>query len=303
METPGFRSGDQLIPHLGRLREELTVGKLPEERKPTSLPLHLELLPYSLGAACLAVSELVYSQYLVVQSVLGRAARNSTIHVLSPEDRDRMAFRVDAFLDAARRTQNGTIHYFARAYGLSLPDSLDKLVVHASGTKSPLPPYLTQLVTSYWSESGKRLKDYRDVAQHHGLVASEGRAFFRPNGDPAIFLMLPSNPEAKNPQKFRYERPAVHALPYCWKAFFELMRFVYRATKPLLAPGPGNRVRLIAIRTPVRIDSDEPEGAPLMSTTAFRRELPIFLRSLDEESNGGLGGGEEASNTGPQADS
>jgi hypothetical protein len=283
VEYPGFVSGDQLIPHLGRLRDELTVGKLPEERKPTSLPLHLELLPYSLGAACLAVSELIYSQYLVVQNVLGRAAHNATIHVLSPEDRDRMAFRVDAFLEAARRAQNGITHYFARAYGLSLPDSLDKVVAGVCGNKYPLPPDLAQLITSYWSASGKRLKDYRDVAQHHGLVASEGRTFFRPNGEVAIFLILPNNPDAKNPQKFQYEKPAVHALPYCWKAFFELMRFVYRATKPLLAPGPGNPVQLIAFRTPVRVDSDEPEGAPLTATDKFRRELAVVLRSLDEE--------------------
>ena len=302
MEYPGFVSGEQLIPHLGRLRDELTVGKLPEERKPTSLPLHLELLPYSLGAACLAVSELIYSQYLVVQSVLGHAARDATIHFLSPEDRDRMAFRVDAFLDAARRAQNGITHYFARAYGLSLPDSLDKVIARVSGSNSPLPPHLSRLITSYWLESGKRLKDYRDVAQHHGLVASEGRAFFRSTGEPAIFLILPNNPDIKNPQKFKYEKPAVHALPYCWKAFFELMRFVYRATEPLLEQGPGNPVRLIAVRTPVRIDNDEPEGATLVSTADFRRELPVVLRSLDEETNKDQCDGEKTPNTGPQAD-
>lgn len=280
MGNPSFISGDQLIPHLAHLRDQLTPTSKDEVCGLPALALQLDFLPYALGAACCAVSELLYAQSRVTAEVLGGVRRDSTFYVLSPEHRDCIAFRIDSFLDAARRAQNGLVPYIGRSLGQSLPASMDDVAKKLQTGALQLPADIGDTLQTYWRTSGQRLKYYRDLSQHHGLVASDARVFFRRTGVPAIFLLLPNNPEDKHPNALRFEKPAVHAATYCKQAFLELLGCVYSATKPLFDKGHAKVIRHF-LRTSPRINNDEPEGAPLLSTDDFRREVVASVHGLE----------------------
>jgi hypothetical protein len=195
-----------------------------------------------------------------------------------------MAFRVDAFLDSARRAQNGVVPYVSRALHMSLPQSLDDVLKKATG-RVQLPDWLRDILVQYWQSSGKRLKDYRDLSQHHALVSSDAYVFWRKSGEPAIFLVLPNNPQVKSAAALTFEPPVVHAAPYCRTAFFELLQMVYRVTHPLLAdPPPKTRIHRVRVHPGIRLGGDTPlEGCPLYTTDGFRAEVAQAIRTLQEQ--------------------
>jgi hypothetical protein len=78
-----------------------------------------------------------------------------------------------------------------------------------------LPEEIRGELTWYWEEHGKRLKNYRDRAQHMPLiVTSEAQVIVAADGTFSILLALPNNPEVTSPARLRFENPPVHAFSY-----------------------------------------------------------------------------------------
>ena len=220
MKEPPLYPGQPFLPHLGRLITQLEMTCVDAEER-RRLQLHLEHLPYTLRAAQTAIEQLV----LTANDVLAkhRPQQQGDVYMITAFYRDRLNFFVDTFLDAARRIQNAVIPYISRRYSLSLPNSLNHVMKRLASGSLGLPEPIEISLHSYWHRNGKQLKAYRDLAQHHALVASDARVFLGPGGRAVLYMALPNNPEVKNASKLSYD-PLVHAYEYVEAEFMALIR-------------------------------------------------------------------------------
>ena len=218
-----------LIPHLPVLRRQLTSSLEFGGDAFNNAHFQLELLPYCLGAASSALETLISEIETIVSDNLSSEPPESRAIILpKPEVTARLSYQVDHFLDAARRTQNAWIPYLSRRFSLSLPISLSTLMNRLKSPDLGLPEKIRHRVMEYWERHGKRLKDYRDLSQHHApLVLSEARVFRAADGTPSIWLTLPNNPEVKSSSQLSFENPTVHAFSYVRDQYCELVAFSY----------------------------------------------------------------------------
>jgi len=198
--------------------------------------------------------------------------------------RDQLSYRIDSFLEAARRTQNAVIPYLSKALSISLPASLADLVKRIEKEKVLLPENIAKDILGYWTNQGRKLKDYRDLSQHHALVASEVRVFKASVGKPAIYIALPKNPEAKDPNKLDFDDPPVQAYYYLKEQLRWLIRFCHVVTTALTVPpsGPSRSVSAsIVFRNSLKMGA----GAQLVGHTIFtdeeiRKDINEYVTSL-----------------------
>lgn len=228
----------RFLPNLGTLRHQL-MESVPEEQF-RSAYFTLELLPYSMGATYQAVLDFVAAERDLITRTTANDAEGNVVHAIGPGGRDLLSYRIDAFLDAARRTQNAVVPYMSKALSISLPNSLADVIKRLDSNKLTLPDKIAADVRGYWSHQGKRLKDYRDLSQHHALVASEVRIFYASDGRPALYLALPNNPEDKSPTKLVFDAPTIQAYFYMKDQLHWLIRFCHEITSALAKPPPGN---------------------------------------------------------------
>ncbi|HVF60185.1 MAG TPA: hypothetical protein VNJ70_10285 [Thermoanaerobaculia bacterium] len=160
---------------------------------------------------------------------------------------------IDTFLEAARRTQNALVPYISRGLSIGLKSSLGDVMKDVAQGKVVLHPVLDDLLRGYWGSYGSRLKDYRDLSQHHALVSSDARIYTDENGKPGLYLLLPSNPEAKNPAKLEFGNPSVFAFMYIREQFHKLLSTTYWVTRALFDLIPGESKQFVGhiFRDPV----------------------------------------------------
>jgi hypothetical protein len=104
------------------------VGLLTDFNELLRVNASLETLPYSLGAASLAVFDLARDQLAIV-TAKAAVEKRGTVSELSEPHRNVLGYRLDAFLDAARRTQNAIVPYLRRRFPkLGLGKSLANVV-------------------------------------------------------------------------------------------------------------------------------------------------------------------------------
>jgi hypothetical protein len=241
-------SSDFLVRHLGELRYQLGVHPSAAMTKETAecllrVELQLERLPYSLSAAAEALQSLVAAQVSIEAVHRPRLERSPSIQMLSADERNSLSFHLDAFLDAARRAQNAVIPYLRYAFATSLPKSFTQLASGLRTDKYHLPSEIKDLLLTYWDDHGLDLKNYRDLAQHYVVVASEARVFLGADGRFGIFLAIPNNPEVTSASELKYTDPEVHVFPWMLRQFEELLIFVNALTYALLDPArPLNRM-------------------------------------------------------------
>lgn len=85
-----------------------------------------------------------------------------------------------------------------------------------TGNKPPrwvaeVPVEIRRLVTSYWETSGHLIASYRDVDQHHDVLARGAMLLIGDDHLRRVSVRLPDNPQDKSRAKFSYER-AIDAL-------------------------------------------------------------------------------------------
>ena len=185
--------------------------------------LDLSMLLHSLASTHCAVLALHQAQERLIDNFQREQLRSLSYYGLRREDSAQLAFAIDAFLDSGRRTQYAILPYLSRAFGKSLKQSLNDVVKDLRSGKVSLEPSLDQLLVRYWQNGGEKLKHYRDVAQHHALIAADARIFLSAEGDIGLHLMLPSNPEAKSTSALTFGTPPVHAVPYVRGAYLQLL--------------------------------------------------------------------------------
>ncbi len=216
-------SGHQLLPYLRTLQDRYLKPLENDEERFRSAYFDLELLPYSMGATWYALSEFARLQREVIAEIGSERPKDAVFYGLPVAQRDILSFMFDNFLDSARRSQNAVIHYLSRGLKISLPGSMNVLVRRLKDETKPFPPGPRSRLLNYWDMFGKRLKDYRDLSQHHALVTSDARLIRSDEGRIGVYLMLPSNPEVKSAGKLKFGDPEVHAFPYAKREFKALV--------------------------------------------------------------------------------
>lgn len=238
------------IPHLGRLQSRIRLAGQ-EEQLSAALEGLLEQLPHSIAAAAYAALRLARAQEEAVAAILRREeADPNTIKTfqLDATVHDPAAFAIDNFLDAGRRTQNAMWPYLSKVLRLSMPKSLSRLTNMLMSNSSRVPKRIAQPIIDYWNCSGRSLKDYRDLGQHHAVVSSDGRITILPDGRAAIYLVLPNNPTEKDTAKLKYLDPRIDALHFVWKSYWDLYALVFEVTHVLLSYTTEPEMELATIR-------------------------------------------------------
>ena len=115
-----------LLPNLGLLRHQLEES-IPKDQF-RSTYFYLELLPYSLGATFQAFMDFTEAERELVSSLVSMLDSSPGPIAIGAGGRDKLSYRIDSFLEAARRTQNAVIPYLSKSLSISLPSSLADLV-------------------------------------------------------------------------------------------------------------------------------------------------------------------------------
>jgi hypothetical protein len=283
---PMYFKINELLPHLGELDSHL----LPEMSSSNYRGdvMRLEMLPYALTAMQAAFYQCVETQGRIFTRLEQRGLETGvTLHLL--EEREELGFAVDSFLETAVRCQNALIPYLevgCRATlpkSRKLPKSLADLVPKIERGDIDLGKIPNDLVTGHWKAHGKRLRAYRDLSQHFAIVSSDPRVFRGSDGRLFLYLLLPTNPEAKDPARLQYENPHVHAYMYIRDYFHRLFGIVYHLTRHLKERFPdkvnpdGTRtfvLRPLLPRAPIVFGGGHKiEGQRIMIHDEMRQEI------------------------------
>ncbi len=131
-----------------------------------------------------------------------------------------MLSEFSAFLSALRILQNQVVPLVAQT--LEIKKNVSKSMNNAMKKIDDygLPQNIVnKLKTYWWSKSGRRVKDYRDIDQHFSSIIHH--SLLEDDKEPKLLVLLPDNPEVKDPQKFTYQQE-INALPFFEQAFHEL---------------------------------------------------------------------------------
>lgn len=79
------------------------------------------------------------------------------------------------------------------------------------------------LIRRYWTKSGKSVRTYRDIDQHHFALVTH--SFLKVKPDYKLETLLPDNPEAKRIEEFTYKKK-IDALQFLEESFFALHDFI-----------------------------------------------------------------------------
>ena len=235
--------GGSLLPQVPRLRYQFCAdllknyGKLAmnfEQLRRTTA--NLEILPYSLGAASLAIFDLARDQIAIVNAKAA-VEKPGTISELSEAQRNLLGYRLDSFLDAARRAQNAIVPYLRRTVpSLNPAKSLADVVKSLMKGTLALPEPFKSDTLNYWNTYGAKLKSYRDLGQHYMIVGTPPKVFVPHKGVPALLFCLPNNPDDRPISDLRYDNPQVHVQQFVLEHFENLLTFCFAILEQLLDP-------------------------------------------------------------------
>lgn len=232
----------QFFPHFSKIPigQDIALAELADGVKGfdlndwRQLNVCLDLLPYSLGAASLAMFDLARDQAAIVEAKSEKGDRSSIAELQSAE-RNLLGNRLDSFLDAGRKAQNAVIPYLRRKFPkLSLNPSLSKVADQLTDGKLGLPEPFKSDILDYWNNCGKLLKSYRDLGQHYLIVGTEAKVYTPREGNPGLLFCLPNNPDARAFADLRYDDPQVHVQPFVVEQFLKLHEFCYTLLEHLL---------------------------------------------------------------------
>jgi hypothetical protein len=221
--------GDRLAPKVPVLLAQLASFEagLPAFRDRKA---NFAQVPFSLGGMTHAFFEFVRAQRDMIER---SPPSEGTTLVLSPDQSAPLAYALDAFLDHARRVSDAVLFLVSARHRISLPSSMPDVVARLRA-RSSLLPNERALILAYWEQYGLRVKEYRDLAQHHALLTSDCRVFRSVNGEPSVYLAIPNNPSVKSVSKLSFENPTVHAFLFMRRVLYDTIEFVNRLSILLL---------------------------------------------------------------------
>ena len=139
------------------------------------------------------------------------------IVVYSPQVIDLLG-KISGALNSISFIQNRIPRILSKELKKSLPASLEQFI-KGNSDKFHVENKYFQIVRRYWAKTGKRIKKYRDVEQHHFILTTD--VFLILNPKFKLLIMLPDNPEVKKQEKLTYEKE-YNAMIYMEQSFENL---------------------------------------------------------------------------------
>lgn len=246
------------IPHLIALASRIRQASGDDPETQRVQDFYLEQLPYSIYAASNAVMNLANAIGNAKEHLppIGDDGEQGAGTILLPEPiKNQLSFSVDHYFDAARRVLNATNIYLSKTLRLSVPSSFSDLIKNMVKGKLQLPKRICSLTKTYWDTDGKKIKAYRDLAQHFAVISSDARIFKLPDGRMFFYLLLPNNPEEKNPIKLSYDNPRIDAFPFILESYVKLYRFIFELTHILTSYtyNEGTETIPILFKSPLKL--------------------------------------------------
>jgi len=97
--------------------------------------------------------------------------------------------------------QNRIPRLIGKELKISTPDSFNRLIKNNS-QKYKVSSKFFRIVRRYWTKTGKRIKLYRDVEQHHFIITTN--IYLTTTPEFRLLVMFPDNPEIKKPEELTY---------------------------------------------------------------------------------------------------
>jgi len=225
-----------LVPHLSNLKIDIQSRHRGSNYQSTKRDL--EQLPYTLEASYHALKNLLTDANRIANDFREWGIKEKKSGIIIPgRPCEELAFMIDNFLEAARRTQNALTPYLSKSLRISIPLDMRKLMQKIDNKKIQLQKEIEATLVKYWKNHGLRLMHYRNVSQHHCIVSSD--VVLKYDGNKAfLYLSLINNPEEvknKGPSAIRWKKPFVHAIPFVIQSFFALLEVMHDVTFMLLS--------------------------------------------------------------------
>jgi len=266
--------GLDLVPNLPALDRLLQARTDPERF--SAVHRQTEQLSYYLRGAFFALTEIEQARINACQLP---AVKPGLRYRLPEEKSDPISFALDFYLFCSRRACDAVIPYISRLpVPLSLPSSMNDLADGLRAKKWEIDTEISQLIISFWEDTGIALKGYRDQANHKAIILSTCTVFRTPDGKVALDAKLPDDPNEKSPSMIRY------------KSDMRLMAFTVKAFGHLLMTVNSIVERLIDLCAP---DDEDPRkygtvsivmrGGPMSLSGNISGEvvpLPVSLREV-----------------------
>lgn len=246
------------IPHLITLASRIRQASGDDSETQLLQEFYLEQLQYTIYSSANAVINLARTigeakNYL---PPIGSDGKKNVGTIILPEPiKNQLGFTIDHYFDASRRSLNAVNIYLSKTLRISVPSSFSDLIKKMNAGTIHLPERIFALTINYWNSDGKLIKAYRDLAQHFAVISSDARIFILPDGRMLYYLLLPNNPEEKNPTKLCYDNPRIDAFPFILESYGKLYEFILELTHVLLSYtyNEGTETIPVIFKSPLRI--------------------------------------------------
>jgi hypothetical protein len=214
-------------PHLNSL-SALLFENTPPENVP-AVARQTEMLSYYLRGAYKTVHQMEEERQEIARSFVEKADPAHNVHLyLGGTQTDSLSFSLDFFLFCTRRLADSMIAWLSRCPPphKNLPSSFNDLITGIrKGVDYGLDQEIQTSMLSYWDETGHKIKQYRDLANHYAILSGDCVVFRAGNSQIAIKMVLPDNPDEKSAIKLTYD-PGVPVMTFMLESLARTVRFV-----------------------------------------------------------------------------
>jgi len=246
------------IPHLIPLASRIRQASDDDPDTQILQEFYLEQLQYTIYSSANAVinlARMIGEAKNYLPPVGGDGEKNVGTVLLPEPIKNQLGFTVDHYFDASRRSLNAANIFLSKTLRMSVPSSFSDLIKKLNAGKINLPERIFALIINYWNSNGRLIKAYRDLAQHFAVISSDARVFMLQDGRMLYYLLLPNNPEEKNPTKLYYENPRIDAFPFILESYGKLYEFIFELTHVLLSYtyNEGTETIPVLFKSPLRL--------------------------------------------------
>lgn len=271
-----------MIPGLDLIESRIRQAEEQAGKEGKATEAALEQPQHALLSMAFALFSLVAAYSEAVHRIRSRVEKKPrTVHMIQlNEDEHRpLVFSLDAYLTAARRAQNTIWVYLSKILKVSVARSLAELVNKIERSQSNLPERLQKVILCYWEASGRRVKQYRDLSEHHAVVSSDSRVTLSPDGRELVYFLLANNPEVMKYAELRWHDPEIDALAFVFESFCAYHDFMTEIVAILTryTSGPRTICATFHFKEPIRL------GGPLANLKGSPvPRLEELIRTINE---------------------
>lgn len=129
-----------------------------------------------------------------------------------------LSIRISPILNSIQILQNLVIRLLKYELNkMTLPDSMHKYIKNKNHQEQ-ISNEINNIINKYWENSGEKVKQYRDIIQHHHPLVRETYLQIKP--EIKVLVLLPDNPD-KKAYKDALFNEQINAIDYVRSAFYK----------------------------------------------------------------------------------